>query len=175
VADFVEEKINPKKFPEKEFYYIEIGDVNVKKGVIEKPYQKLLGKKVPSGSKYIVRSGDILVSLVRPTRGAIAIVPDDLNEALATGGFAVLRAKGQLSKEYIYAILRMPFALNQMGARVGGGTYPTIKIEDVKEIKIPIPSPEVENKIASQIKELLKFQEKEEGVRKNVLNILENL
>jgi len=175
VADFVEEKINPKKFPEKEFYYIEIGDVNVKTGIIEKPYQKLLGKKVPSGPKYVVKEGDVLVSLVRPTRGAIAIVPKDLDGALATGGFAVLRTKGQVSREYIYAILRMPFALNQMGARVGGGTYPTIKIEDVKEIKIPIPSPGIEKKVISKIKESFKLRESEEQIRSNVLNILENL
>ena len=174
-VDLVGGKMNPKNFPEKEFYYIEIGDVNVKTGMIEKPYQKLLGKKVPSGPKYVVKEGDILVSLVRPTRGAIAIVPKDLDEALATGGFAVLRAKGQVSKEYIYAILRMPFALNQMGARVGGGTYPTIKIEDVKEVKIPIPSPETEKKIISEIKELLKLQENEEQVRRNILNTLEDL
>lgn len=175
VVDFVEEKINPKKFPEKEFYYIEIGDVNVKTGIIEKPYQKLLGKQVPSGPKYIVKEGDILVSLVRPTRGAIAIVPKDLEGALATGGFAVLRTKGQVSQEYIYAILRMPFALSQMGARVGGGTYPTIKIEDVKEIKIPIPSSETEKKIISEVKELFKLREDAEKTRKNVLKILENL
>jgi len=175
VVDFVEDKINPRKFPNQEFYYIEIGDVNVKTGMIEKPYQKLLGKKVPSGLKYIVKEDDILVSLVRPTRGAITIVPKDLDGSLATGGFAVLRAKGEVSKEYIYAILRMPFALNQMGARVGGGTYPTIKVEDVKEIKIPIPSPETEKKIISKTKELFELQEKEEQVRKDVLNALENL
>jgi len=69
----------------------------------------------------------------------------------------------------------MPFALNQMGARVGGGTYPTIKIEDVKEVKIPIPSPETEKKIISEIKELLKLQENEEQVRRNILNTLEDL
>jgi len=62
-----------------------------------------------------------------------------------------------------------------MGARVGGGTYPTIKIEDVKEIKIPIPSPETEKKIISEIKELFKLRENEEQVRRNVLNVLENL
>jgi len=115
------------------------------------------------------------VSLVRPTRGAIAILPKDLDGALATGGFAVLRAKGQVSKEYIYAVLRMPFVLNQMGTRVGGGTYPTIKIEDVKEVIIPIPSPETEKKITSEIKELLKLRENEEEIRSNVLNVLENL
>lgn len=175
VVDFVEGKINPKKFPEKEFYYIEIGDVNVKTGMIEKPYQRLLGKKVPSGSKYVVKEGDILVSLVRPTRGAIAIVPKDLDGSLATSGFAVLRTKGQVSKEYIYAILRMPFVLNQMGARVGGGTYPTIKIKDVKEIKIPILLPKTEKKIVSEIKRIFKLRKHEDQIRKNILDILENL
>lgn len=102
-------------------------------------------------------------------------MPKDLDGALATGGFAVLRTRGQISKEYVYAILRMPFALNQMGARVGGGTYPTIKIEDVKEIKIPITSPEIEKKITSEIKELFKLRENEEKIRNNVLNVLENL
>jgi len=175
LADFVEEKINPKKYPEKEFCYIEIGDVNVKTGMIEKPYQKLLGKDVPSGSKYIVKEGDILVSLVRPTRGAVAIVPKDLNDALATGGFAVLRTKGKMSKEYIYTVLRMSFVLDQMGARVGGGTYPTIKVDDVKEVKIPVISSGVEKKIILRVKELFELQEREDKIRKSILNDLENL
>lgn len=169
VVNFVEEKINPKKFPDKEFYYIEIGDINVKTGIIEKPYQKLLGKKVPAGLKYVVKEGDILVSLVRPTRGAIAIIPKDLGEALATSGFAVLRTKGKISREYIYVVLRRPFALSQMGARVGGGTYPTIKVDDVKEIKIPIPSSQLEKKITSKIKELFKLRESEGKIRKSIL------
>jgi len=130
---------------------------------------------VPSGLKYVVKEGDVLVSLVRPTRGAIAIVPKDLDEALATGGFAVLRTKGSISKEYVYTILRMPFALNQMGARVGGGTYPTIKIEDVKEIKIPIPSQTTEKIIIAKVKGLFKLRENEEKIRENILSALENL
>ncbi len=175
IADFIKEKINPKKTPGKEFYYIEIGDVNVKTGMIEKPYQKLFGKEVPSGSKYIVKGGDILVSLVRPTRGAIAIIPDDLDGALATTGFAVLRSKGKISKEYIYSILRMPFVLNQLGTRVGGGTYPTIKVEDVKEIKIPTASPKIQKNITYRVRELFKLREDEGKIRRSILSNLENL
>ncbi len=175
VVSLVEEKINLKKFPEREFYYIEIGDINVKTGMIEKPYQKLLGKKVPPGLKYIVKEGDILVSLVRPTRGAIAIVPKNLDGALATGGFAVLRTKGRVSREYIFAILRMPFVLNQMGARAGGGTYPTIKIDDIKKVKIPIISSRIEKKIILGVKKLFRSRENEEKIRVDILNTLEAL
>ena len=89
--------------------------------------------------------------------------------------FAVLRSKGEISKEYIYSILRMPFALNQLGARVGGGTYPTIKVEDVKEIKVPTASPKIQRNITSRVQELFKLQESEEKIRNIILSNLENL
>jgi len=40
IADFSKEIYNPKKEPEKEFPYIEVNDVNVVTGKIEKRFRK---------------------------------------------------------------------------------------------------------------------------------------
>jgi len=117
-------------------YYIEIGDVDINSGRLKNKQQP---GTLPSGPKLLVKKGDILVSKVRPHRGAIAIVPEDFDLALATTGFCQLRVKGEsFEKYYLWFVLRQSITLHQFEQWSSGSTYPTIEDEYIRK-RIIIP------------------------------------
>jgi len=62
----------------KTYRYIEISDVNTSNG--EVGYTEREVKDLPPNAKIKVKGGELIVSKVRPTRGAIGIVPDDCQD-----------------------------------------------------------------------------------------------
>jgi len=130
-------------------YYIEIGDVDINSGRLKNKQQP---GTLPSGPKLLVKKGDILVSKVRPHRGAIAIVPEDFDLALATTGFCQLRVKGEsFEKYYLWFVLRQSITLHQFEQWSSGSTYPTIEDEYIRK-RIIIPwKEEKERKIIGEL------------------------
>jgi len=59
----------------KDYKYIEISDVNVGSGEIN--YNILSARELPANAKIKIDGGELIVSKVRPTRGAVGIIPDD--------------------------------------------------------------------------------------------------
>ena len=72
------------------FPYVEIGAINCENGEIG-GIEELVTAEAPSRAQMVVRAGDLLVSATRPTRNAIAIVPLDVEKAIASTGFLVVR------------------------------------------------------------------------------------
>lgn len=160
LADFSEETLNPKENQKDDFTYIEINSIDVELGEITKP-QKLMGSDAPSRARMLVKAGDILVSTTRPYRGAIAIVPQDLDNSVASTGFVILKPK--INRHFLWAILRSRVGLLQMEQRMSGGNYPAIVPDELKAIKIPVPPTHVQNEIAEEVK---KTRQKVKQLRK---------
>ncbi|MCD6366734.1 MAG: hypothetical protein J7L46_04255, partial [Bacteroidales bacterium] len=76
VSNYITPNIDVQKF-DKKFAYIEIGDVNISDGTYD--FNKIHSNNLPANAKIKLRGGEIIISQVRPTRGAIAIVDDALN------------------------------------------------------------------------------------------------
>ncbi len=100
----------------------------------------VLTADAPSRAKQVVRTGDILVSLTRPHRGAITQIKAADDGSVASTGFAVLRdlTDKSLSKEYLLACLASNFSLRQMLRRSSGGNYPAITEDELLQVKIPV-------------------------------------
>ena len=130
------------------FPYIEIGDVSVSEGEIEN-IENVEITSAPSRAKMLVRKGDLLVSLTRPTRGAIAFAPI---ASIASTGFAVIR---QCTKDifpaYLLAVLRSKLCTLQFDQRSTGGNYPAITEDQLLLCKVPVPSMSVQQRIAFQV------------------------
>ena len=92
------------------FPYIEIGAIDTATGLIS-GVSELATDDAPSRAQMVVRGGDLLVSMTRPTRNAIAIVPSSVKEAIASTGFAVVRGIdcSQIEPVYLFHVLRMLF------------------------------------------------------------------
>jgi len=63
-----------------------------------------LHNELPDNAKIMTMKGDILVSTVRPNRGAVAILEHD--RLLVSGAFTVLREKTNYPKEVLQVLLR---------------------------------------------------------------------
>jgi restriction endonuclease S subunit len=129
-----------------DFPYIEIGAISVDDGEIG------VVERVPiadalSRAKMMVVAGDLLVSLTRPTRRAIAFATD---EAIASTGFAVIHGfSDEVMPKYLSVILRSGLCTYQFDQRSTGGNYPAITEEQLLRCEIPIAAKEVQMRIAS--------------------------
>ena len=82
--------VNPKKSPNVKFKYVDVSSVSNKEFKIFETHL-LFGKDAPSRAKKNIITNDIIFATVRPTLKRIAIVPKELNNQVASTGYAVLR------------------------------------------------------------------------------------
>jgi hypothetical protein len=138
VAEVAATKRNPSREPEASFLYIDISCIDSTTGMIGQP-QDLLGEEAPSRARKVVRAFDVLVSTVRPTRGAVAVVPPYLHNQIASTGFSVLRPTSSVNPFFLQFVLRLPSTLEQFRKWSTGSSYPAILDEDVAKTLIPLP------------------------------------
>lgn len=103
----------------------------------------------PSRAKYKVRVGDLLVSNVRPNRGAITFVNELRAGSLASSGFTLLRDKKlkEAPQSYIWAFLKSGFGRMQLKRRSRGSMYPAVIADDILDVWIPKPPEPVLKKV----------------------------
>ena len=119
------------------FPYIEISGVGL--GTNEYDISETLVSEAPSRARQVVRADDILVSLTRPHRGAIALVLPEHDGAIASTGFAVVRDVDtiQIDRGYLWMCLSASFGCDQMLMRSSGGNYPAITRDEISKVFIP--------------------------------------
>jgi restriction endonuclease S subunit len=142
--------IRVKVSQEIEYNYVEIGDVNVGSGVVS--FTSTLGRELPANAKIKINGGELIVSKVRPTRGAIAIIPDDWNKNfVASGAFSVFDVMPPL-REYLQVILRSVVGKLQLKKPTTGTSYPTVTDEDVENLLVPVLPVATQQKIADLVR-----------------------
>lgn len=149
-VEIIMDKRNPTLEPGKGFVYIDISSIDVTTGMITNP-QKLLGEEAPSRARKVVKAGDILISTCRPTRGAIAIVPPELDNQICSTGFSVVRAKNGVNNQYLHFILRSALVKEQFRKFSTGSSYPAILDSDVEKTIIPLPNESNQIAIAQNV------------------------
>jgi type I restriction enzyme S subunit len=167
VADVVKDKRDPGKEPDSPFQYIDIAAVDVAVGSITNP-QDVEGSEAPSRARKVVRAFDVIVSTCRPTRGAIAVVPVSLHNQIASTAFSIVRAHSEVNPFYLHFALRLPSTLEQFRKWSTGSSYPAILDSDVKKTLIPVPSPEMQDAIASKLVSALLERAKSINAANNV-------
>jgi len=136
----------------KEFYnYIEISDVDISNGEIVS--NKIETKSIPANGKRKLFKNDLLISKVRPYRGAISFIDSEVENLLGSGAFTVLQEKTDYKKEVLMIFLKTVF-IKELLLRYNCGTsYPVIKDEDILNLKIPLFKPEIQKQIAEKVQE----------------------
>jgi type I restriction enzyme S subunit len=137
--------------PGKDYKYIEISDVNVGSGEIN--YNIVTARELPANAKIKIDGGELIVSKVRPTRGAIGIIPDDWkDDFIASGAFSTYEISSPM-REYLQVVLRSVIGKLQLERPTTGTTYPTVTDSDVENIIIPVLSTEAQQKIADLVQQ----------------------
>ena len=134
---------------EQYYNYIEIGDVNISNGEVK--YNKLKTSEVPANGKIELVNSDLLISKVRPYRGAVGIVNFELKNLLGSGAFTVLKENSDYKKEVLQVFLRIKYIRDYLLKFNVGTSYPVIKDENILNLKIPLIPSEVQIQIAEKI------------------------
>ena len=146
------------KISKEEYRYIEIGSVNVATTEINE--LKLRADELPANARTVLEENDLLISTVRPNRGAVAIVRGDCNDLIASSAFTVLRETGAMNIESLQVLLRTD-AYKVLMLKYNVGTqYPVIKDEDVLNLIIPKLAENIQYRIAELINESFVLRKK---------------
>ena len=120
------------------FNYIDLSSVN--NGRIELPTSTTQFSSAPSRARRVLKTGDVLLSTVRPLLKGFGILTSDAGPFVGSTGFAVLRGKRQADARFVFECLFSSPVLRQMHARTTGSSYPALGADDVRDLRIPWPS-----------------------------------
>jgi type I restriction enzyme M protein len=137
IGTFYTEKLNPRAAPDKQIDLIETGCVDPETLMITP--RRIKGRDSNYTSLRQVRGGDILISRRRAYRGAIVMVPPELDGALAIPEFSALRLRDGYDPDYVVEILRSPQFLQLMTIYSTGEMSGRIAEKDLRRLQIPLP------------------------------------
>lgn len=140
------------------YNYVEIGDIDVGAGTAT--FNAVNTSELPDNAKIMTKQGDLLVSTVRPNRGAVAILEDE--GLLVSGAFTVLRENGNYPKEILQVLLRTSIYRDWLLRFNVGTSYPVIKDEDVLNMPIPLFEETVKQSIINKVKEAASLRSQSE-------------
>lgn len=148
------EKVDPVRvWPGGTFSYVDIAAVDQASKAIVQP-QQVDSSDAPSRARQLICAGDILVSTVRPNLNAVALVPAQLDGAVASTGLSVLRPRAEvLDYRYLFHWVRSPPFVSEMTRRATGASYPAVSDAIVKASEVPLPPIEEQRRIAAVLDE----------------------
>ena len=140
--------INPENMKSGQYTEINYIDIASVKGGQILELQKLTND-FPSRAKRIVKKGDILYSSVRPNLKGYVYISDDIQNGIASTGFADIRVKepNTILSKYLYYIMTSDYISDDLISKAKGAQYPAVSFDDFETIKIPVPSLERQTEI----------------------------
>jgi hypothetical protein len=145
------------------FDYIEISNIS-KDGYAESDV--VGGNEAPSRAQWIVKSGDVITSTVRPIRSLSALIEPHQDGFVCSSGFAVLKPRN-IAPELLLVYLKLPIVCEILDLHTTASMYPAISTADL--LNIPISLPEDTN-IQNEV---IGFVRKSREARKTSLHLLE--
>ncbi|RYY49290.1 MAG: restriction endonuclease subunit S [Chitinophagaceae bacterium] len=100
---------------------------------------------LPGQAKKSIAKGDILFSEIRPANGRWAYIDFDSANYVVSTKLMVLRLKGEIDSSFVYFYLTHPKTVEylQMLAESRSGTFPQITYDQIKGLKVNIPSDQI--------------------------------
>lgn len=135
-----------------DFCYVDISSIdNACKRIVD---PKILpASNAPTRARQHLRLGDVLVSMTRPNLNAVAIVPDELENAIGSTGFCVLRPIEIIPSFFFYLVQTEDF-VSAMSMLVQGALYPAVRPRNIFEYKFRLPPLSEQRRIVAKIEEL---------------------
>lgn len=130
-----------------EYPYVEIGDIDIGTGSAE--YSLIPTDELPANAKIMTKAGDLLISTVRPYRGAVSIL--EQNDLLVSGAFTVLRETGKYPAQTLQVLFRTQLYKDWFLKFNVGTSYPVIKDNDILNIPIPAFGDDVHSEVRKRV------------------------
>jgi len=153
------------------YNYIEISDINISSGEITSTNRK--SNILPTNAKIELSFNDLLISKVRPYRGAVSFIDFEKENLLASGAFTILQENSNYKKEVLMIYFKTSF-IKELLLRYNCGTsYPVIKDEDIFNLQIPLINPEMQKEIAAKIIESHKLRKESKQLLEDAKRMVE--
>ena len=135
VASISKERADPRRFKEEEFKYVEISDVDAR--TCEVSHKLVRCSDAPSRARKLIRSGDILISTVRPERRTVGVVGEELDGGICSTGFAVFRLH-RIDSYTLARLLQSDFVNAQILRNNVGIAYPVVDEDCLTDVLLPV-------------------------------------
>jgi type I restriction enzyme, S subunit len=153
------------KVPNQDFTYIDVTAINKEAGHVAEA-KIVTAADAPSRARKLVRTGDVLYSCVRPYLLNIAVIESDIYpEPIASTAFAVLNGFGLVQSRYLWIVLRSPFMVECVEAKMRGQAYPAINDSDFALLPFPLPPLAEQHHIVAKVDELMTLCDRLEAAK----------
>ncbi len=170
IADIITQSDDFRLFPDREIRYIAISDIDPKTMQVINQ-QIIKAHEAPSRATYRVLKGDIITAISGASTGthkqATAFITEDEDGAICSNGFAVIRNIRDIEPMFLLAYMRTESYFRQVRRLMTGHAIPSISIDDLASILVPIPPKQEQKRIAELVlsiqsmrKESLKIADK---------------
>jgi type I restriction enzyme M protein len=157
IADILSDSDDFRLASDSEIKYIAISDVDYRTMQVVSQ-QVIKAHEAPSRATYRVRNGDIITAVSGASTGsprqATALITEDEDGAICSNGFSVLRNIHGVEPLFLLAYMRTDHFLRQVKRYMTGHAIPTISVDDLSKVLVPIPSKSEQQKIARNIAEI---------------------
>ena len=113
--------------------------------------RELAATEAPSRARRRVRSGDILVSTVRPNLRGFARVTYAPNNLIASTGFAVISPLPAVDRSFLYHHVMARWFSSFLENASTGQAYPAVRPSDVAGYPLPLPTLPEQRSIAAML------------------------
>ena len=156
------ETIDPQKYPNWQFAYLGLENVESNTGFLVN-FEKKLGKDIKSRTK-VFYGGDLLYGKLRPTLNKVFYTNINFKGGISSTEFFVLKVdEKRISANVLKFLLSSDYVLSQIKSFTAGAALPRIHIDDFMNIRIPMPDPKklakLEERITKLNNEILKSRE----------------
>jgi len=102
-------------------------------------------KTLPGQAKKSIQKGDLLFSEIRPSNGRWAYISFESDDYVVSTKLMVLRSKSNIDTTFLYFYLTHKKTVDylQMLAESRSGTFPQITFDQLRDLKINIPSTKI--------------------------------
>jgi len=143
--------IDPKRNPEREFWYVDISAVDNVSKRITSP-QRIKGKDASVRARQLIQTNDVLVATTRPNLNAVALVPEQYSGEVCSTGFCVLRATDALEPEYLFQLVQSRAFVELLVDLTKGALYPAVTDRQVFSQLVPWVPRDKQRQIAARLK-----------------------
>lgn len=142
---------------DEEIRYIAISDIDSRTMQVVSQ-QIMKAHEAPSRATYRLRAGDIVTAIAGASTGtsrqATALIAHEEDGAICSNGLAVLRNVRGINPLFLLSCLRTNCFLRQVRRLMTGHAIPAISLEDLANVLIPLPSQQIQEEIATAVKQL---------------------
>ena len=154
LGDVANEPIEQSGPPEKgTFVYVDIGSVDKETKTVGDA-KAIVAEDAPSRAKQRLCGSDVLVSMTRPNLNAVAMVPPQLDGAIGSTGFHVLRTRW-MEPGFLYYLVQTSAFIEAMTGVVQGALYPAVRPADINKFQFRLPPRAEQTRIVEKLESLL--------------------